>query len=290
MKKHEGYVSSQAAIKPASSFPKPFVCLPLCSSLVFLGLAFCSLLRFALGLHFLLFDPLPLVHHLVVGLLVVLRFLMVAVDRASAHRTSCCVILRCVLRLVVHRGPADRHHSNVLRDVLLADKVAHVVLVRDRILVILPLLLLLLPYLAQLGARKLLNFPEHIHQASILCLDRQPAQLLLHLCRDALGPPAHLIVDQLHVLLALVLLRQLLLQLALLHLQHGILRLLALHVILRVNKLAHVLVIGLVGLLIVRARLLANLSLVLICDLKLSNLPLFHQIKGLQLVIFSLIR
>lgn len=215
---------------------------------------------------------------------------MVAVDRASAHRTSCCVILRRVLRLIVHRGPAYRHHSNVLRDVLLADKVAHVVLVGDRILVIFPLLLLLLPYLAQLGARKLQNFPEHIHQASILCLDRQPAQLLLHLCRDALGPPAHLIVDQLHVLLALVLLRQLLLQLALLHLQHGILRLISLHVILGLNQLAHVLVIGLVGLLIVRAGLLANLSLVLICDLKLSHLLLFHQIKGFQFVIFSLIR
>lgn len=99
-----------------------------------------------------------------------------------------------------------------------------------------------------------------------------------------------MIVDQLHVLLALVLLRELLLQLTLLHLQHGILRLAALHLILRLDQLAHVLVISLVGLLIVRAGLLANLSLVLICDLKLSHLLLFHQINSLQFVIFSLIR
>ena len=193
------------------------------SPLVFLCLAFCSLLCFALGLNFLFLDLLPLVHHLMVGLLVVLGLLMIAVHGASTHCTSCGVILRCVFRLIVHRWTANRHDTNVLSNVFLAHEVAHVVLIGDRVLVILSLLLLLLPDLAQLGARKLLNFPEHIHQASILRLDCQATQLFLHLSGDALGPAAHLIVNQLHILFALVLLGQLLLELALLHLEHGIL-------------------------------------------------------------------
>ena len=86
---------------------------------------------------------------------------MVAVDRSSAHGTRCRVILRRVLRLIVHRRSAAHwHHSDVLRDVLLADKVAHVVFVADRVLVvILLLLLLLLLDLLQLCVGELLNLP-----------------------------------------------------------------------------------------------------------------------------------
>ena len=135
-----------------------------------------------------------------VRLLVVLRFLEVAA-RVAPHRTR--VVLRRVLRLVVVAGAA--HHANVLRDVLLADEVAHVVFVADRVLVVILLLLLLLLLLLdllQLRVGELLNLPEHVDQASVGRLDCQASELLLHLRSHACSPAANLIIYQLHVLLS----------------------------------------------------------------------------------------
>ena len=133
---------------------------------------------------------------------------MVAVDGSSTHCTSCGVVLRCVLRLIVSRWSTHWHDSNVLRDVLLADEVAHVVFVADRVLVVILLLLLLLLLLLDLVQPRmgeLLNLPEHVDQASVGRLDWHAPELLGHLRSHARRPAAHLIIYQLHVFLSLIL-------------------------------------------------------------------------------------
>ena len=110
-----------------------------------------------------------------------------------------------MFRLVVGpRRTTHWHDSNVLRHVLLAHEVAHVVFVADGVLVVVLLLLLLLLLfdLVQLRMGKLLNLPEHVDQASVGRLDCQASELLLHLHSHACSPAAHLIIYQLHVLLS----------------------------------------------------------------------------------------
>ena len=108
-----------------------------------------------------------------------------------------------MFRLVVgpHRT-THWHDSNVLRHVLLAHEVAHVVFVADGVLVVVRRLLLLLFDLVQLRMSKLLDLPEHVDQASVGRLDCQASELLLHLRSHACSPAANLIIYQLHVLLS----------------------------------------------------------------------------------------
>ena len=113
-----------------------------------------------------------------------------------------------MFRLVVSPGWATHwHDSNVLRHVLLAHEVAHVVLVADGVFVVVLLLLLLLLLfdLVQLRMSELVNLPQHVDQASVGRLDCQASELLLHLHSHACSPAAHLIIYQLHVLLSLFL-------------------------------------------------------------------------------------
>ena len=109
-----------------------------------------------------------------------------------------------MFRLVVSPGRATHwHDSNVLRHVLLAHEVAHVVFVADGVVVVVLLLLLLLLFdLVQLRMSKLLNLPQHVDEASVGRLDCQASELLLHLHSHACSPAAHLIIYQLHVLLS----------------------------------------------------------------------------------------
>ena len=124
-----------------------------------------------------------------------------------------------MLRLVVLRGAPQ--YTNVLCDVLLTDKIAHVVLVSHVVLLI--VLLLLLLDLRQLAPSQLRDLTEHLRNALALSLNRHAAQLILHLRNDPLRPPADLVIDQLHVLFALLQTLELSLQLLGLGLQFGIL-------------------------------------------------------------------
>ena len=94
-------------------------------------------------------------------------------------------------------------HANVLCDVLFADEIAHVVLV-SQVVFLLVVLLLLLIDLSELPAGQLCDLTENLSNVFALRLNRHATELVLHLGNDTLCPPTDLIVDQLHVLLALL--------------------------------------------------------------------------------------
>ena len=100
-------------------------------------------------------------------------------------------------------GPWSAQHANVLCDVLFADEIAHVVLVRHVVFLLVVLLLLLLD-LSELPAGQLRDFTENLSNALALSLNRHTTELVLHLGNDTLCPPTDLVVNQLHVLLALL--------------------------------------------------------------------------------------
>ena len=100
-------------------------------------------------------------------------------------------------------GPWSAQHANVLCDVLFADEIAHVVLVRHVVFFFVVLLLLLLD-LGELPAGQLRDLTENLSNALALSLNRHATELVLHLGNDTLCPPTDLVVDQLHVLLALL--------------------------------------------------------------------------------------
>jgi len=89
------------------------------------GLFFGRLLSSSLGILAPILCELPLIHHLVIGLLVVLRLLLVVFVRVGSHRAR--VVLGSVFTLILIRGTT--HHANVLSNVLFAHEITHVILV-----------------------------------------------------------------------------------------------------------------------------------------------------------------
>ena len=246
------------------------------------GLFFGGLLLFPHGICALLLHELPLVHHLMIGFLVVLRLLFVVIVSVASHGAG--VVLGRVLALVVVSRSA--HHANVLSNVLLADEVAHVVLVGH--IFVLVLMLLALLDLGQLATGQTCDFTEHLGDAAPLCRDLQASKLLLHFGSDALCPPSDLIIDQLHVLLALCEALHFTLQLLAFVLEVGVFRLLSLHIVGGAHQHFHLILIRLVGILVIGVRLV-DLSAVLIGNLQLTDPLLFRRVLGLQGVVLSLI-
>ena len=132
--------------------------------------------------------------HIILGVLSIAVLVLLALH--ARH-----IVLAGVLALIVCAGARHGHHSNVLSQVLLVHEVAHIVLVAHRIFLI-SLLLLFDRHELRLG--QVGDLAEHIDNASVLGLDFHALKLLLHFPCHSLDPTTNLIVDQLHVLLAVV--------------------------------------------------------------------------------------
>jgi hypothetical protein len=227
----------------------------------------------------------PLVHHLVQGLLIVLVVFEIAVaDSSPIHAAS--VVLRGVLGRVVDRdSSAHRHHSNVLCHVLLTREVVHILLVSERVF-----LVLLKPILdcAQLRPCHCCDLTEDGTHGPIFSLHSHAIKLFLHLSNDSLSPAADLVVDELDVLLTLREELHFLSQLLLLTLQVRELALPDLLVVHCSYECTHLLFVCLVGLLVVCVRP-NHLASVFVRDLELTHHFLLRNILCLQFVVLLLI-
>ena len=231
-----------------------------------------------------LLDLVALVLHLEQGLVVVLVVVGLAVH-SGAHAAG--VVLARVLRLVVQRTQtAHRHHADVLRHVLFLHEIVHVLFVSERAFFLVGLLLLLDGL--QLSLDEGGDLAHDVDQAAVLHRDRHSLQLLLHLRAHALRPSAHLVVDQLDVLFAILDALELSLQLLLFSLQVSVLGLIGLSVVFRVHKGAHLALVDFVLLLVVRLGFL-DLSAVFVGNLQHSHPLRFLTVQLLKLVVLLLI-
>ena len=195
------------------------------------------------------------------------------------------VVLRSVLRLVVNRHSAHRHNPDVLRHVLFADKVTHVVFIANGIFLI---RLLLLLDLRQGLLGKASDLTQHLYHAAILCVDAHAVELVLHLRADSLQPAAYLVVDELHVFPAVVERLKLCCQVLLLVREMRILSLLCFCFIFHGHEVLNLCFVVLFGMLIVLVGPL-DLATVFICNLQLSHLLQLLLVLGLELVVLLLI-
>ena len=134
-----------------------------------------------------------LVHHLVIGLLVVLRVFEIIIS-TTAH--SAMHVLRGVLGLIIDGGTT--YNTNVLRDIIITSKLSNIVFVTNRVFII--LLLLLLLDLSKLTLSQSLDFPEHLDEGFAISLKYMTLQLFFHLLSYTLCPTSDLVSDQTHVL------------------------------------------------------------------------------------------
>lgn len=211
-----------------------------------------------------------------------LGLLEVAVGTSATHGTR--VVLGSVLGGVICRITSHGHHTDVLHEVLLAHEVTHVVFVSNVFLII----RLLLLDLGDLRLGQVCDVAQYVHNASVLRLDLQALQLVLQLDSHAFRPPTDLVIDQLHILLALVQALKLDRQILFFSLQMSILALLGLSVILRVHQHLHLCIIGIFLLLIV-LRWFADLTPVFVGYLQFTHFFCFCTIELFQLVVSLLI-
>jgi len=161
----------------------------------------------------------------------------------------------------VHRAS---HDSDVLCHVLFAHEVAHVVFVSHVIILI--LLLLPLLDLSQLPTSQLRDLTEDLCDAFAFRLNSHATKLVLHLFDDSVRPASDLVVDQLHVLLALLETLKVDLEMLAFSLQVGVFGLLSLHRVIRIHEFFHLVFIGLVGVFVLRLRP-DNIPSILVRDL-----------------------
>ena len=269
--------SNDPYLRLSMLFSIPSVCL--------LGLAFSGFLLPAISLSFLGFDDCTLFDHPLLCVVVVLGILNIAIDTRCCHASRC--EARGMLRLVVEGRASGRHHADILGDVLLACEVSHEVGIGDWVFFF---VLLALFDEGELWFSQSGDLTKDINDRSVLSLDIKALKLFLHLGNNTLRPASYLIIDYLHVFLAIKYTLQRGLQLSPLALYVGILSLSRFHLVLSTSKDVHLSLERFGSRLIVVCRLLNNDSSILISDSKLAHPLLLRFINLFQLFILSLIR